>query len=154
MTIMLGQQSDFTKYPCFLCKWDSRAREKHYIKKDWPLRKNLEPGSKNILKSSLIPANKVLFPPLHIKLGLVKQFVKAMKTEDSDAFKYIYEKFLKLSKVKIKEGVFDGSQVRALLNDKVFEEKMTERKSCLAKFQRSDSQIFRKYKGSTIQKHC
>lgn len=63
---MLGQQSGFTKYPCCLCEWDSRAREKHYIKKDWPPRKNLEPGSKNILKSSLIPANKVLLPPLHI----------------------------------------------------------------------------------------
>lgn len=48
-----------------------------------------------------------------------------MKTEDSDAFKYIYEKFPKLSEAKIKEGVFDGSQVRAVLNDKVFEEKMT-----------------------------
>lgn len=40
-----------------------------------------------------------------------------MKIEDSNAFKYIYEKFPKLSEAKIKEGVFDGLQVRALLND-------------------------------------
>lgn len=106
-----------------------RAKSTIHIKKDWPPRKNIELGSKNILKSSLIPANKVLLPPLHIKLGLIKQFVKAMKTENSDAssiyFKYIYEKFLKLSEAKIKEGMFDDLQIRALLNDKVFEEKMT-----------------------------
>jgi len=40
MTILLGQQSGFTKYPCFICEWDSRARDEHYVKKEWPLRNN------------------------------------------------------------------------------------------------------------------
>ena len=31
-TIQFGQQSDFTKHPCFLCLWDSRDRENHYKK--------------------------------------------------------------------------------------------------------------------------
>ena len=28
---LLGQQRGYTKYPCFLCMWDSRAREKHWL---------------------------------------------------------------------------------------------------------------------------
>jgi len=27
LTMILGQQSGFTKFPCFLCLWDSRDRE-------------------------------------------------------------------------------------------------------------------------------
>jgi len=34
ITIVLGQQSGFTKFPCFLCEWDSRSREQHYVKKN------------------------------------------------------------------------------------------------------------------------
>ncbi|KAK3882315.1 hypothetical protein Pcinc_013307 [Petrolisthes cinctipes] len=40
-------------------------------------------------------------PPLHIKLGLMKQFVKALNQE-SAAFKYLLEFFPKLSETKIK----------------------------------------------------
>ena len=35
--------------PMFLCEWDSRARDQHWSKKDWPARKTLQPGEKNIL---------------------------------------------------------------------------------------------------------
>lgn len=34
MIILLGQQAGFTKFPCFLCEWDSRSREEHYIRKE------------------------------------------------------------------------------------------------------------------------
>ena len=32
ITILLGQQSGFTKYPCYLCECDSRDRNNHYKK--------------------------------------------------------------------------------------------------------------------------
>lgn len=32
LTMLLGQQAGYTKYPCFLCLWDSRAREQHWKK--------------------------------------------------------------------------------------------------------------------------
>lgn len=126
ITIILGQQSGFTKYPCFLCEWDSRARDEHYVKSIWPSRNNLEVGSKNILKINLIPVEKILLPPLHIKLGLFKQLVKAMKMMNSNAFRYLFVKFSNLSEAKIKEGVFDGPQIRALFQDQEFEKLMTE----------------------------
>lgn len=124
-SILLGQQSGNTKYPCFICEWDSRAREQHYVKKDWPLRQELTPGSMNILQESLIPSHKVILPPLHIKLGLFKQLIKAMRVSESDAFMYIFEKFPNISEMKINEGVFDGSQIRELMNDDEFEMRMT-----------------------------
>jgi hypothetical protein len=31
----LGMQSGYTKFCCFLCEWDSRAKDKHYKIKDW-----------------------------------------------------------------------------------------------------------------------
>ena len=38
--LLLGQQSGYTKYPCFLCMWDSRAKDKHWTQKVWPQGKN------------------------------------------------------------------------------------------------------------------
>ena len=73
---LLGQQSGYTKFPCFLCKWDSRDRKQQYIKKVWPLRKTLEVVVKNVERKSLVDPKKMLLPPLCIKLGLMKQFVR------------------------------------------------------------------------------
>ena len=29
ISMILGQQGGYTKFPCFLCEWDSRAKAKH-----------------------------------------------------------------------------------------------------------------------------
>jgi len=41
IALLLGLQQGFTKYCCFICEWDSRARSFHYSRKDWPARKSL-----------------------------------------------------------------------------------------------------------------
>ena len=33
--LLLGLQQGFTKYCCFICKWDSKAQSLHYSRKDW-----------------------------------------------------------------------------------------------------------------------
>jgi hypothetical protein len=33
LSMLLGQQSGYTKYPCFLCEWDSRAKSQHWTPK-------------------------------------------------------------------------------------------------------------------------
>ena len=68
--------------------WVSRAREKHWVEKNWPPRSDLKPGDPNIVHEPLVDRKKIIFPPLHIKLGLMKQFVKALST-DGDCLKYI-----------------------------------------------------------------
>lgn len=117
MTILLSQQAGYTKFPFFLCLWDSQARDQHYVQKNGPVREKLTP-------ENLIPANKVILPSVHIKLGLVKQFVKAMRATESRAFQYIFAKFPKLSETKIREDIFDGPQIRKLLKDSEFESRM------------------------------
>lgn len=125
LTMLLGQQSGYTKFPCFLCLWDSRARELHWTKTDWPPRHGLTPGEKNVINTTLVPPEKVLLPPLHIKLGLIKQFVKSLQ-KDGDCFRYICSKFPKLSEAKLKEGVFTGPDIRKFLSDPLFPESMGE----------------------------
>jgi hypothetical protein len=76
--LLLGLQKVYTKCPCFLFVWDSRARDKHWETVHWPEREQLLTGSKNVSNVSLVDREKILLPPLHIKLGIMKQFVKAL----------------------------------------------------------------------------
>ncbi|MFP3032527.1 MAG: hypothetical protein ACEY3M_15865 [Wolbachia sp.] len=46
VNILMGMQTWHTKYCCFICKWDSRDRKHHYIKKSWLIRDRMQPGSK------------------------------------------------------------------------------------------------------------
>ena len=121
VALVMGLQLGYTKYGCFLCEWNSRAKDLHYIKKDWPLRQSLTPGEKNVQHPPLIQSNKILLPPLHIKLGLIKNFVKAMDKTKA-GFNYLATKFPRLSEAKIKEGVFIGPQIRQLLQDREFDQ--------------------------------
>ena len=123
--MLLGQQSGFTKYPCLMCEWDSRDRSNHWIKREWPLRESLRPGCKNILHPALVDRSNVILPPLHINLGLSKQFVKALNKEGA-CFRYIQDKFPNLSAEKVKQSVFVGPQIRTLTKDPQFLSTMTD----------------------------
>ncbi|GFW62276.1 transposable element Tcb1 transposase [Trichonephila clavipes] len=112
----------YTKFPCFLCEWDSRDRKQHYVKQTCPIRKALIPGIKNVERQNLVDPKKILFPPLHIKLGLMKQFVKALDKEECS--KYLCEQFPGLSDAKLKETIFVGPDIRKLLKDETFVTKM------------------------------
>ena len=103
VAILTGLQLGYTKYCCFLCLWDSRARSEHYKKKQWPLRRDIEPGQHNVTALPLVPQERIILPPLHIKLGLFKQFVKALD-KDSPVFNFLQTTFPSLSNAKIKEG--------------------------------------------------
>ena len=74
----MGMQGGFTKNCCFLCLWDSRATAEHYVKRDWPARGLHISGIANIQSVPLVELKNVLMPPLYIKLGLMKNFLKAL----------------------------------------------------------------------------
>jgi hypothetical protein len=61
-----------------LCEWDIRARSVHYSKKNWLLNKSHTPGTQNIAHQPLVGLCKVLLPPVHIKLGIMKNCVKGL----------------------------------------------------------------------------
>ncbi|GBO42012.1 hypothetical protein AVEN_247274-1 [Araneus ventricosus] len=78
VALLTGLQTGYAKYCCFLCEWDIQARGKHYIVRKCPLRETFTPGQKNLVHDPLVPKENIYLTPLHIKLGLIKQFVKAM----------------------------------------------------------------------------
>jgi hypothetical protein len=85
---------------------------------------SLTPGARNNAWESLVDPQKVLFPPLHIKLRLMNMSVKALQT-DGNCFKYLCNKFPGLSEAKLKEGIFVGPDTRKLISDKMFETTMS-----------------------------
>ncbi|GBM63472.1 hypothetical protein AVEN_260905-1 [Araneus ventricosus] len=91
-------------------------------------RQFLIPSVKNKENESLVASEKILLPPLHIKLGLMKNFVKAMDCGGS-GFQYLSLKFPKVSETKIKEVIFVGPQFRQLMKDPVFESKLTKKEA-------------------------
>jgi hypothetical protein len=68
-----------------------------------------------------VDPEKIILPPLHIKLGLMKQFVKA-QDRNGNCFNCLSNKFPALSHAKVKEGIFVGPQIWTLNKDRVFEE--------------------------------
>lgn len=80
-------QSGYTKFCCFLCLWDSRARDHHYSGRTWPAQDQHVIGEANIHNAALVEKSNIILPALHIKLGLMKNFVKTL-SPDSEAFSY------------------------------------------------------------------
>jgi len=114
---LLGLQGGYT---IFSCVYGTAGQEQSTeSKKHWPVHSELIPGSFDVLAPPLVKRSKIVFPPLHINLGIVKQFVKTLE-KDGDCFKYICMKFSSLTIEKLKAGNFDGPQIRQLMNDADF----------------------------------
>ena len=76
-------------------------------------------------QSSSCSSEENLSAPLHIKLGLMKIFVKGME-KTGRGFEYVRNNFPNVSDAKIKEGIFIGPQVGELMQDKQFDEDLNE----------------------------
>jgi hypothetical protein len=81
------------------------------------------PSVRKILHTRLVAASKVVLPPLHIELGVMEQFVKALN-EAGDCFKYICKKFTALTKAALKEGIFICPDITKAFSDATFESTM------------------------------
>jgi len=100
LAMLTGLQGRYTKFFCFVCDRDCQARDCHYrIKKKWPLHSETTAGQKNVAHLTLVDKSKIYLPPLHIKLGVIKIFVKAMNKE-SEGFTYLRLRFPKIMRPK------------------------------------------------------
>jgi len=124
VALLLGMELGYTKYCCFLCELDGRDKKNHYVNKLWPKRTSLTPREKYV-GSPLVLLEKIYLPPLHIKLGFMKNFVKCMG-KTGRGVEYVRNKFPNVSDAKIKEGIFIGSLIRELMQDKQFNEHVNE----------------------------
>jgi hypothetical protein len=84
--------------------WNSRDRAQHYVKKEWPAREQLLSGARNITNEPLVDREKILIPPLHMKLGIMKQFTRALD-KDGRRFNYMCQAFPRLTIEKLKAGI-------------------------------------------------
>lgn len=101
----------------------SRRPRVHY--KDWPRREQLIPGSLRIKAHPLVEGNQVLLPPFHIKLGMMKDFVK----ERGPRLPIRTPQVPTNQPWKLKEGMFSGPQIQQLLSDTSFEERLNSREN-------------------------
>ncbi|UYV69610.1 hypothetical protein LAZ67_6004089 [Cordylochernes scorpioides] len=85
----------------------------------------MQEGYKNIANLPLIDSENIYLPPLHIKLGLMKNFVKAMD-RNASGFAYLKQIVSSISEAKIKEGIFVGPQIRELQQDGNFQNSLNE----------------------------
>ena len=58
VNFLLGQQSGYTKFPCFLCYWDSRDKANHWKIKNWPVRE-LKLGNKTLIHDQLVSHSQI-----------------------------------------------------------------------------------------------
>jgi hypothetical protein len=97
----------------FLGWWKGQANENITLFKNWPVRKDLVSRKCNIEKAALVNPENVFLPPLHMKLGLMKNFVKALD-KNVEGFLYLVGKFSNFSHTKVKQGVFDCTKLEKL----------------------------------------
>ena len=121
---LLGLHGGYTKYYCCHCLWDSRATDQHYIQRVWPEKEQLVPSMHSVIQEALVPRQKILLPPLHIKLGLLKQFIKALDP-NSATLHYIRKMFSHLPDTKVKGVMFTGPQIRVMLASADLEQTMS-----------------------------
>lgn len=142
IALISGLQLGYTQYGCFLCQWRSRSKEQ-YSTLQWPERDESIVGEKNVIRAPLINKDNILLPPLHIKLGLIKSFIKNVGEEKAQDRLHVL--FPKLSEAKIKAGVFNGPDCKKILSDKKF-------RSLLSPLQKeaidSIAQVFQNFLGS------
>lgn len=120
ISMISGLQGGYTKHMCVFCLWNSRDDENHWIKRNWPPRNDHTIRKFNVINKALVDKNDLIMPGLHLQLGFMTQFVKAMD-KNGPGFLYLIETFgSKLSKEKIKAGIFIGPQIRKLMKDSKF----------------------------------
>ena len=67
---------------------------------------------------------KIVFRTLHIKFGLVKQYINALDKE-KDCFRCLCSSLAGLTEKKLKAGIFDGPQIRKMIRDEDFTTSVT-----------------------------
>jgi hypothetical protein len=103
------------------------------------------PGEENVVNPPLVLPEKIYLPPLHIRLGLMKNFVKCMDKAGC-GFEYMKNKF-----PKIKKGIFIGPRIKELIQDKQFDEDLnkTDRNTWLS-FKRSFNDLLGNHKAGFV----
>lgn len=105
VAILMGLKKGYAKHQCFLCLWEGRRSDLHYTEHQWQHRQSHQIGTDSVENMPLVPSSKIILPPLHIKLGLIRNFVRALDSQ-SAAMAHLKIVFPKLSEAKIDAGMY------------------------------------------------
>ena len=84
----------------------------------------------------MVDPQKVYLPPLHIKLGLMKNSVKAVDHE-GNGFQYLRQKFgAEKTDAKLKAGIFIGPQILEMMCDSELKNKLKQLDNMLKAYRR------------------
>ena len=110
VALLTRLQGGYAKFCCFLCEWDSRARDRLCHVKQWPHRGEMILGKKkkSVAHRTLLAKTKMCLPPFHIILGLIKIFVKTTN-KVGEGCDYLRQTFPHISEAKIKKRHFRRS---------------------------------------------
>lgn len=91
VAILMGLKPDFAKHQCFLCLWEGEKKELQYndiykLQTRW----RIQLGMEFPLLPELVPADKIILPPLCIKLDIVQNFTRVLR-RDGEAFKCLVD---------------------------------------------------------------
>ena len=87
------------------------------MRRYWPARESYLTGVANIKNVSLVDTQNILLAPFHVKLGMIKNFVKAMGKSNLNRFAFLCKNFPSIRQPKLLEGIFVGSQIREVPKD-------------------------------------
>lgn len=92
--VLLGQQNVYKeKYPCFLSLQNSEGKKNHWAQKEWRKSDSMAVGKEYIINTPIVGREKIILPPLHVMLDLMKQFLKALN-KDGLCFAYMGKCYL------------------------------------------------------------
>lgn len=76
-----------------------------------------------VIREPLVKRDRIIFPRMHIKLRLMKQFMKFLDQSSSYfSYSYIKQQIPGMNSEKLKGGILDGPQIRQLINDSYFDD--------------------------------
>ena len=115
------------KYSGFICLWGRRARNDHWVKKGWPPTGSMRIGEAYIINEPFVAREKIIIPPLYIKLGLMSCLWKSFR--QLGIASCVCREFPDSTISQLKAGIFDGASIRKLINDSCSVQSMTETQS-------------------------
>ena len=119
LNLLCGVGVCSTKNPCILCDWHgtNRGAKSHLnYHQNVTTRSHIQLGQVGVVNEPLINLEDVLLPPLHVKIGLIAQFLKSLDTE-GPAFEFLRNLFGHKSEAKLKNGILNGPEIRRLLKN-------------------------------------
>ena len=129
IALLFGMQQGYVQHMCVYCTWQSRTKDKDLLwSTNFALRTvdNVKVGENSIIREpsiSFAHIDKIIPPPLHIRIGIMYAFLTAIlgpsKRQSPQMVTYLMAKFSK-TEAKVKAGTFDGKQIKKLFSDNQF----------------------------------